>query len=87
MNTSPQTSLEHAERVRIKDLVRHHIHDLRNCINCANMEASLLSDTVTDPDTIESLNNIRQQMMDMEKLASSFAKHFSNFPDPEDHGN
>ncbi|TLD72229.1 hypothetical protein FEM03_02410 [Phragmitibacter flavus] len=84
MNPATETSLEHAERVQIKDLVRHHVHDLRNCINCANMEASLLGDSVTDPDMLESLASIRQQMMDMDKLASSFAKNFAHYPDPED---
>jgi len=72
------------ERTRIKSLVRKHVHDVRNYVNCANMEATLLNETTMDQEMADGLASIREQLEALDKIMSDFARHFRHYPDPED---
>lgn len=42
--------------------VRQHMHDLRNHLNGVNLETMLLTEFVTDPDALESVERIKDQV-------------------------
>lgn len=75
------TGLEHDERVQIKQLVRMHVHDLRNYINCAQMEATLLGESSNDALLKNTIQSICTQLQEMDRLVTKFARHFDQFPD------
>lgn len=82
MNTSVKSAsnLNHEERVHIKQLVRMHVHDLRNYINCANMEATLLGETSNDEEVKNTIQSICSQLQEMDRLVTEFSKNFKHFP-------
>ena len=63
----------------IAAFVRHLTHDLRNHLNGIELETTLLSDSVTDPEGIQSITRIRQQL---HELAGSLRELSQKFVDP-----
>lgn len=57
-------------------VVRRHAHDVRNYINCIDLEAALLEEVVTDPEAIESVRRIRSQLAQMDGAIQSLSVKF-----------
>lgn len=76
-------NLDHDERAHIKHLVRHHVHDLRNYINCVNIEATLLGESSDDTEIKNTIQSICNQLQEMDQLVTTFSKNFKDYPDPK----
>ncbi len=67
--------------VQIKKLVRQHVHDVRNYVNCVNMEIALMEDDIKETPFMEGMESMRNQLHELDKLLVSFQKNFAEFPD------
>lgn len=63
----------------IASFVRHLTHDLRNHLNGIELESTLLADSVTDPEGVESLTRIRRQL---HEVAHGLRELSAKFVDP-----
>lgn len=69
--------------VLIKRLVRQHVHDVRNYVNCVGMEVAIMEDTVKDKDALDNIESIRNQLHELDGLLRKFVEKFADFPDQE----
>jgi len=72
---------------QLRKMVREHVHDARNIINCLSLETALHLDTLTDPEAVESATRISTQLDELEVLVGKFSKKFAQVglpPDPEE---
>lgn len=56
--------------------MRQYTHDVRNTINCMDLEMELMQDLVTDPEAVTSMNRIREQLRSMELQMRSLSAAF-----------
>lgn len=64
--------------------VRQHMHDLRNHLNGVNLETMLLSEFVTDPDALESVERIKDQVQrSVQEMSALSAKLSEPTPSQE----
>src|SRR5687767_3011033 len=49
---------------RVTAFVRQHTHDVRNHLNGIDLEAALLRELITDPEALEGVARLRQQVRD-----------------------
>lgn len=62
---------------------RQHTHDVRNDINGIDLEMELLQELQTDPEAVESMNHVRQQLRGMEQRLRSLSVLFHELsPEP-----
>lgn len=77
MDTPPQSAAPSSyDRVDMAAVVRRHAHDVRNYINCIDLESALLEEVVTDPEAIESVRRIRSQLAQMDGAIQSLSVKF-----------
>lgn len=51
---------------RVSAFIRQYTHDVRNSINCMDLEMELMQDVVTDPEAVISMTRIREQLRSLE---------------------
>lgn len=81
MNSESPASALSLTPAGLKQLVRQHVHDLRNYLNCVGMEVALLGDDAEDPKAAESIESIRAQLDEADALMRKFFAHFASLPD------
>lgn len=67
----------------IKRLVRQHVHDVRNYVNCVGMEIAIMEDTIKEQDALDNIESIRNQLHELDGLLRGFVEKFADFPDSE----
>jgi len=58
------------EAKRIERIIRKHVHDVRNSVNCLDLQAALLSEVTTDPGVAETLRRMRAELTHLVKPVS-----------------
>ena len=71
MSTEPQIPW-----ARIVAFVRQHTHDVRNGLNCLDLETSLLRELITDDEGRQSVDRVRSQVRSMANEMRSLAAVF-----------
>ncbi|MGV3663180.1 MAG: hypothetical protein ACO1TE_23615 [Prosthecobacter sp.] len=61
---------------RVAAFVRQYTHDVRNTINCMDLEMELMQDVITEPEAVTSMNRIREQLRSMEMQMRSLSAAF-----------
>lgn len=51
---------------RVAAFIRQYTHDVRNTINCMDLEMELMQDLIAEPEVITSMNRVREQLRSME---------------------
>jgi K+-sensing histidine kinase KdpD len=65
---------------RVSAFVRQHTHDVRNHLNSLELEASLMTDLISDPEAVECLGRIRAQIR---TLAANLRALSGKFQEPK----
>jgi signal transduction histidine kinase len=66
---------------QVAGFVHQHTHDLRNDLNSIDLETALLQELVTDPEALQSVSRLRQQLRAMaERLRNLSAKFHQPSP-------
>jgi signal transduction histidine kinase len=65
---------------RVAAFIRQHTHDVRNHLNSLELEASLMTDLISDPEAVECLGRIRAQIR---TLASNLRALSVKFQEPK----
>lgn len=69
---------------RVAAFIRQYTHDVRNTINCMDLEMELMQDTVTEPEAVISMNRIRDQLRSMELQMRALSAAFHELrPTPD----
>jgi len=63
-------------QARVAAFLRQYTHDVRNTINCMDLEMELMQDLVTEPEAVTSMNRIRDQLRSMEVQMRSLSAAF-----------
>lgn len=74
--TSMDTSPSAVPWANLAAFFRQHTHDVRNDINGIDLEMELLQELQSDPEALESMNHIRQQLRGMEQRLRSLSVLF-----------
>lgn len=61
---------------RVAAFIRQYTHDVRNTINCMDLEMELMQDLITEPEAVTSMNRIREQLRAMEVQMRSLSAAF-----------
>lgn len=61
---------------RVAAFIRQYTHDVRNTINCMDLEMELMQDLITEPEAVTSMNRIREQLRSMEVQMRSLSAAF-----------
>lgn len=61
---------------RVSAFIRQYTHDVRNTINCMDLEMELMQDLVTDPEAVTSMTRIREQLRSLELQMRSLSGAF-----------
>lgn len=62
--------------MRVAAFIRQYTHDVRNTINCMDLEMELMQDVITEPESVTSMNRIREQLRSMELQMRSLSAAF-----------
>src|SRR5215204_4299033 len=65
---------------RVAGFIRQHTHDVRNHLNSLELEASLMTDLISDPEAVECLARIRSQIR---TLAANLRALSGKFQEPK----
>lgn len=61
---------------RVAAFIRQYTHDVRNTINCMDLEMELMQDVMTEPEAVTSMNRIREQLRSLEVQMRSLSAAF-----------
>jgi len=64
------------ESQRIGRIIRKHVHDVRNSVNCLDLQAELLSGITTDPEVAESLRRMRAELTQLDAAVKALQYKF-----------
>jgi len=64
------------EAQRIERIIRKHVHDVRNSVNCLDLQAELLSGITTDPEVAESLRRMRAEFTQLDAAVKALQYKF-----------
>jgi len=65
------------EAKRIERIIRKHVHDVRNSVNCLDLQAVLLSEVTTDPDVAGTLRRMRAELTRLEATVKALQYKFT----------
>jgi len=71
------SDLSNPDYEQLRKMVREHVHDARNIINCLSLETALHLDMLTDPEATEAAQRISTQIEELEVLVGKFSKKFA----------
>ena len=57
--------------------MRKHAHDVRNYVNCLDLEASFLEELVTDPEAVATVQRMRSQLRQLDLVVKSLSVKFA----------
>lgn len=61
---------------RVAAFIRQYTHDVRNTINCMDLEMELMQDLITEAEAVTSMTRIREQLRSMEVQMRSLSAAF-----------
>jgi hypothetical protein len=64
------------EAQRIERIIRKHVHDVRNSVNCLDLQAELLSGITTDPEVAETLRRMRAELTQLDAAVKALQYKF-----------
>lgn len=65
------------EAKRIERIIRRHVHDVRNSVNCLDLQAALLGEVTTDPGVAETLRRMRAELTQLDATVKSLQYKFT----------
>jgi hypothetical protein len=65
------------EAKRIERIIRRHVHDVRNSVNCLDLQAVLLSEVTTDPGVAETLRRMRAELTQLDATVKALQYKFT----------
>ena len=65
------------EARRIERIIRRHVHDVRNSVNCLDLQAVLLSEVTTDPEVAGTLRRMRAELTRLEATVKALQYKFT----------
>ncbi len=69
------------EAQRIQRIISEHVHDVRNSINCLDLEAVLLGELSTDPEVVGTLRRMCSELKQLEATVKALQYKFAE-PSP-----
>jgi hypothetical protein len=73
---SPMTSSSPQDS-RVNAIMRKHAHDVRNYVNCLDLDASFLEELVADPEAVTTVQRMRGQLRQLDLVVKSLSVKFA----------